>query len=61
MNIRVEIELDVKMPEDRANTYQGLHSHLKRMSFNDNSKTVIYKRAKQVIYYGAYSQAWRGR
>ncbi|NOQ21350.1 MAG: hypothetical protein GQ565_01695 [Candidatus Aegiribacteria sp.] len=62
------------------------------MSFNENSKTVVYKGehflpalarnfdvagpldwiaritshiprkgAKQVIYYGAYSQAWRGR
>ncbi len=65
---------------------------LERMSFNENSKTVVYKGehfhptlarnfdvagplewiaritshipkkgAKQVIYYGAYSQAWRGR
>ncbi|MEN8209806.1 MAG: transposase zinc-binding domain-containing protein, partial [Candidatus Fermentibacteria bacterium] len=65
---------------------------LERMSFNENSKTVLYrgehfhptlarnfdvagplewiaritshipkKGAKQVIYYGAYSQAWRGR
>ena len=65
---------------------------LERMSFNENSKTVVYKGehfhptlarsfgvkdplewiaritshiprkgAKQIIYYGAYSQAWRGR
>ncbi|MCK5117543.1 MAG: transposase, partial [Candidatus Aegiribacteria sp.] len=65
---------------------------LERMSFNENSKVVVYKGehfhptlarnfdvagplewlaritthiprkgAKQVIYYGAYSQAWRGR
>jgi len=65
---------------------------LERMSFNENSKVVVYKGehshpsiarnfdvsdpldwiaritahiprkgAKQIIYYGAYSQAWRGR